>query len=177
MNDYGMMIETGTLRIQRLLPGPIERVWAYLTESDKRATWLAAGDMELEVGAPLALVFHNAELAGKNEPPPPEFKKFSGSVTNLGRITCLFPPRVLSFTWEEQENSRPSEVTFELTEQGENVLLTVTHRRLANRDQMLSVAGGWHTHLDILVDRLHDQPARPFWATLVRVQEAYRSKL
>lgn len=38
MNDYGMIIEPGTLRIQRLLPGPIERVWAYLTESDKRAT-------------------------------------------------------------------------------------------------------------------------------------------
>lgn len=48
MNDYGMIIEPGTLRIQRLLPGPIERVWAYLTESDKRATWLAAGAMKLE---------------------------------------------------------------------------------------------------------------------------------
>ena len=53
MNDYGMIIEPGTLRIQRLLPGPIERVWAYLTESDKRATWLAAGAMTLENGAPL----------------------------------------------------------------------------------------------------------------------------
>ncbi|MEU7678310.1 hypothetical protein AB0C42_26245, partial [Micromonospora taraxaci] len=53
MNDYGMIIEPGTLRIQRLLPGPIERVWAYLTESDKRATWLASGAMKLENGAPL----------------------------------------------------------------------------------------------------------------------------
>lgn len=59
MNDYGMIIEPGTLRIQRLLPGPIERVWAYLTESDKRATWLAAGAMKLENGAPLELEFRN----------------------------------------------------------------------------------------------------------------------
>lgn len=59
MNDYGMIIEPGTLRIQRLLPGPIERVWAYLTESDKRATWLAAGAMTLENGAPLELEFRN----------------------------------------------------------------------------------------------------------------------
>ena len=43
MNDvatvsaYGVQTEPATVRIQRLLPGPIERVWAYLTESDLRA--------------------------------------------------------------------------------------------------------------------------------------------
>lgn len=71
MNDYGMIIEPGTLRIQRLLPGPIERVWAYLTESDKRATWLAAGAMTLENGAPLELEFRNSDLSGEHEPRRP----------------------------------------------------------------------------------------------------------
>ena len=33
MNEYGVAIEAGTLRLERLLPGPIERVWEYLTES------------------------------------------------------------------------------------------------------------------------------------------------
>ncbi|MEX3932396.1 hypothetical protein AB4Y32_11375 [Paraburkholderia phymatum] len=28
---------TQVVRFERLLPGPIERVWAYLTESDKRS--------------------------------------------------------------------------------------------------------------------------------------------
>ena len=38
MNDlatidaYGEVIEPATLKIQRLMPGPIERVWTYLTE-------------------------------------------------------------------------------------------------------------------------------------------------
>lgn len=129
MNDYGMIIEPGTLRIQRLLPGPIERVWAYLTESDKRATWLAAGAMKLENGAPLELEFRNSDLAGEHEPPPAKYKQHGGCVSNRGHITCLFPPRLLSFTWAEQDQGRPSEVTFELTEQGSAVLLTVTHRR------------------------------------------------
>ena len=40
---YGVLTEPATLKIQRLLPGPIERVWAYLTESDLRRQWLAAG--------------------------------------------------------------------------------------------------------------------------------------
>ena len=177
MNDYGMIIEPGTLRIQRLLPGPIERVWAYLTESDKRATWLAAGAMTLENGAPLELEFRNSDLAGEHEPPPAKYKQHGGCVSNRGHITCLFPPRLLSFTWAEQDQGRPSEVTFELTEQGSAVLLTVTHRRLANRDEMLSVAGGWHTHLDILLDRLHDRGPQPFWSTHARLEEEYRARL
>ncbi|BEM28328.1 hypothetical protein SME05J_18980 [Serratia marcescens] len=177
MNDYGMIIEPGTLRIQRLLPGPIERVWAYLTESDKRATWLAAGAMKLENGAPLELEFRNSDLAGEHEPPPAKYKQHGGCVSNRGHITCLFPPRLLSFTWAEQDQGRPSEVTFELTEQGSAVLLTVTHRRLANRDEMLSVAGGWHTHLDILLDRLHDRAPQPFWSTHARQEEEYRARL
>ena len=33
---YGVLSEPATLTIQRFLPGPIERVWAYLTESEWR---------------------------------------------------------------------------------------------------------------------------------------------
>jgi uncharacterized protein YndB with AHSA1/START domain len=43
LDTYGALIEPTTVKIQRLLPGPIERVWAYLTESDLRRQWLAAG--------------------------------------------------------------------------------------------------------------------------------------
>jgi uncharacterized protein YndB with AHSA1/START domain len=42
---YGVLTEPATLKIQRLLPGPIERVWAYLTDSELRRRWLAAGEM------------------------------------------------------------------------------------------------------------------------------------
>ena len=42
-DDYGALIEPATVKIQRLLPGPIERVWAYLTDGDLRRKWLAAG--------------------------------------------------------------------------------------------------------------------------------------
>ncbi|MBB3059863.1 uncharacterized protein YndB with AHSA1/START domain [Microbulbifer rhizosphaerae] len=36
MEDYGVMTAADTLRIERLLPGPLERVWQYLVDSDKR---------------------------------------------------------------------------------------------------------------------------------------------
>jgi len=32
--------------IRGQLPGPIERVWEYLTDPDKRARWFAGGPME-----------------------------------------------------------------------------------------------------------------------------------
>ena len=57
MDDYGVVTEPGTVRIQRALPGPIERVWDYLTDSEKRGTWLAKGAMEPNVGGRVELHF------------------------------------------------------------------------------------------------------------------------
>lgn len=36
MNEYGVVTEARTIRMERLLPGPIERVWDYPTKYDKR---------------------------------------------------------------------------------------------------------------------------------------------
>jgi uncharacterized protein YndB with AHSA1/START domain len=47
MDKYGTIIAPNTIRFERLLPGPIERVWAYLTDPEKRAKWLASGPMDL----------------------------------------------------------------------------------------------------------------------------------
>src|SRR5271154_4360003 len=62
LDAYGVLTEPATLKIQRLLPGPIERIWAYLTESELRRKWLAAGETKLEVGAPVEFVWRNNEL-------------------------------------------------------------------------------------------------------------------
>ena len=62
IDRYGALVEPATVRIQRLLPGGVERVWAFLTESDLRRRWLAAGEMRLEAGAPFELVWRNDEL-------------------------------------------------------------------------------------------------------------------
>lgn len=55
--------------------------------------------------------------------------------------------------------------------------LILTHRRLADRAAMLSVAGGWHTHLDILADRLAGRTPEPFWTTHERLEADYESRL
>ncbi|HEY6545488.1 MAG TPA: SRPBCC domain-containing protein, partial [Dokdonella sp.] len=60
---YADVIAEGSVRIERLLPGPIERVWAWLTDGELRRQWLASGDMRLEAGAPFELVWRNDELS------------------------------------------------------------------------------------------------------------------
>ena len=74
--------------------------------------------------------------------PPDRYKKYEAGASLRGRITHCDPPRRLSYTWDEDSNA-PSEVTFELTPQGADVLLVLTHRRLGDRAGMVNVAGGW----------------------------------
>ena len=171
MNEFGVATEARTVRIQRVLRGPIERVWAYLTESEKRGRWLAAGPMEVRAGGRVELTFRNTELSPHAEPAPDKYKKYEGATLH-GRITRCEPPRLLSHTWGDD-----SEVTFELTPQGEDVLLVLTHRRLPDRTTMVRVATGWHTHLGILVDRLEGREPRPFWSTLARLVAEYERRL
>jgi uncharacterized protein YndB with AHSA1/START domain len=57
------------------LPGPIERVWAFLTESGKRRLWLAAGDFDLRPGGTTTLFFQHKNLSSKRVPPPEQYRK------------------------------------------------------------------------------------------------------
>src|SRR5258707_15501598 len=90
---YGVLTDPATLTIKRLLPGPIERVWAYLTDSELRRKWLAAGEMEMKVGAPFELVWRNDELS---DPPGQRPAGSSDEFRMASRITEVDPPRKLS---------------------------------------------------------------------------------
>jgi uncharacterized protein YndB with AHSA1/START domain len=176
MNEFGVVTEAGTIRFQRVLPGPIERVWAYLTESEKRGTWLASGQMEPRVGGRVELIFRHADLSPQTERTPDRYKQYEGGHTNHGRITRYEPPHLLSFTWSE-ESGDESEVTFELTPRNGDVILVLTHRRLGDRVTMVSVASGWHTHLGILVDHLSGREPHPFWSTYAQIEAEYEKRL
>ena len=177
MNDnYGTLVASDTLRLQRLLPGPIERIWTYLTESEKRGQWLATGDMDLRAGGKVGLFFRHADLSPQQAPTPERYREMEAGHAMSGRITACEPPRLLSYTWGESDGSE-SEVRFDLTEQAEHILLTVTHSRLRSRDDLVSVAGGWHAHLRILVDRLEGREPPSFWVIHEGLEAEYQRRL
>ena len=166
---YGALIEPATLKIQRLLPGPIERIWAYLTDGELRRKWLAAGAMEMKVGASFELVWRNDELT---DPPGACPAGFGGEHRMQSRITELDPPRKLSIAWKNS-----GDVTFQLEPQGDDVLLTLIHRRLPDRSTLLKVSAGWHMHLDTMVARATGEEPAPFWDGWNRLQKEYDRRL
>jgi uncharacterized protein YndB with AHSA1/START domain len=169
-DEFGAVIEPGTFRIARILPGPIERVWAYVTDPEKRRTWFATGPMDLRVGGRVALKFRFDELSIEKTPAD----KTNECDVN-GQVTRCEPPRLLSYTWGGGHEA--SEVTFELSPRGRDVLLVITHRRLRDRGTMISVASGWHTHMGLLADHLNGHLTRPFWSTKMRMAAEYERRL
>jgi uncharacterized protein YndB with AHSA1/START domain len=163
---YGKLVEPATLEIRRLLPGTVERVWAYLTESELRRKWLASGEMEMKVGAPFELVWRNDELAAEPGERPDNFGEEERMTS---RIIELDPPHRLTIGWGAE-----GEVTMLLAPSGNRVLLTIIHKRLPDRTTMLNVAAGWHTHLDMLAEvAAGTRPTRSFWDTWRRLKDDY----
>lgn len=181
-HDFGTLVAPDTLRIERVLPGPIERVWQHLVDPGLRAGWLAGGEIAAEPGGTVALQFHNATLSGDDDDaPPPKYAAYNGPMPMRGRVLACEPPHRLAFTWNEAEDGaasrEPSNVTIELSAEGDRVRLVLTHARLASRDGLLGVAGGWHAHLALLADRLEGRPVGGFWRLHTRLEAEYDRRL
>lgn len=169
-DDHGVLSENATLTMKRLLPGPIDRVWAYLSQSDLRRQWLAAGEMSGEPGSRFELVWRNGELT---DPPGRRPDEFGDEHRLESEITAFDPPNKLSFTWGSTGG-----VTMELEPAGDKVLLTVTHRRIVDRSSQLNISAGWHAHLDMLATRLAGAiPSEPFWDQWVSLKSEYERRI
>lgn len=169
IDAHGRITEPATLTIQRVLPGPIDRCWAYLTESDLRRKWLAAGEMEMRVGSQVELVWRNDELT---DPPGLRPAEFPSDHRMTCTITELDPPRLLSITWGSTGG-----VTFQLEPKGDKVMLTLTHHRVTDPKVLLNVSAGWHAHLDILAARAAGMKPAPFWDHWRRLKDVYAKRL
>src|SRR5690606_2035593 len=114
MTEYAQALAEDIVRSERDLPGPIEKVWAYLTESDLSQTWLARGERDLTTGGKVELTWENDVLPVSDTPTPEKYghKKVD---TMPGKVVDCAPPPLLSFTWGWPEGSL---VTFELMPKG-----------------------------------------------------------
>ncbi|BCJ91604.1 hypothetical protein IZ6_23390 [Terrihabitans soli] len=175
MSEYVTDIAPDTVRLERSLPGPIERVWSYITDSDKRQTWLARGPIDQNEGGTVELTWENDKLSNDSDDDAPENFKGGKTHTMRGRVLACEPPRLLSFTWPGDKGE--SQVTFELTPKGDRVHLVLTHSRLASRDGKIGVSGGWHAHIGILEDILEGRKTRPFWKNFNRLHAEYKTRL
>lgn len=172
-DDYGSVVSPTEVRFERLLPGPIETVWAYLTDPRKRGEWFATGLTDLRVGCRMVLRFKHSDLSPNKAAPPEKYREIDANGHEFAvEITEYDPPRRFAFSWPPS-----SEVVFELTPQGDKVLLTLTHRRLGSRDEMVNVSGGWHSLLVILVDKAHGRVPPAFWDVFRATDGEYEKRI
>ena len=128
------------LRFERHLLHPVERVWNALTNPAQRAQWLAPGELELTLGGRVSLAFTDGD----------------GVID--GRVTAITPPRLLEFTWTDQDNDFGF-VRWELVADDGGTRLVLTHTvPEAARGFGLPMLAGWHSLLDQLAALLDGQP-------------------
>ena len=93
MNNYATA-SGSVLRLERRLPGPIERVWQYIVDPEKRALWWVGGKWDLRVGGETQCEWDHRRLS--DEPTPDAWKDFDGMTTS-GTISRYEPPHVLAY--------------------------------------------------------------------------------
>lgn len=172
---YATVSGRQSIRIERLLPGPIERVWSYIVDPQKRARWFAAGPMELHEGGGVSLIFRNSDLSAGEPGPSGVLPPDGVDHTMHGVITCCEPPYLLSFNWSVDRTG--TESTFELSQQGPDTKLVITQSRVPSRNQLLNMTAGWHVHVGILADLLGTGAARLFWPEHVRMVKIYDERI
>lgn len=166
--DYATLLAPDTVRLERLLPGPIERVWAHLADGDLRRRWLAAGDMPAHAGGTFELTWRNDELT---TPPGHRPDGFGPEHRMPSTVTVFEPPHRLAFTWGN------GDVTFTLEPRADRVLLTIVHRGISDHRNVLMIGPGWHAHVDVLSACLSGTTPEPFWDRWTRLREEYTQRL
>ena len=162
-----------TLRFERLLDAPVEKVWQYLLDPDLRARWFMGGPSDLRAGGFIGMTMNHQNLSDDDVPTPEPYRPYVGKSWQ-GRITRIEPPRLLAITWEGGE---AGEVTFELVAEGDRTRLVLTHSGLRGRDDAVNFGGGWHSHLAVLERRLRGEAVADFWALHQRAEAAMRKAL
>ena len=163
-------VRDGAIHIERLLPGPIERVWSYIVDPDKRALWFAGGAWDLHPGGEARVVFDHSKVS--DEPIPEEWKGMEGNAPS-GTITRVEAPRLLAY--RADMGGAPFEVTFELTAVGDEVILALTQAPVDDQGKA-AFGAGWHAYLDMLEDRLRGVKPRAFWTRFKGLMEQYATR-
>ena len=154
----------------------MEKIWAYLTDGEKRGEWFASGPLPSKVGETFELRFKHDDLSPNKAPPPEQFKEMNETgFRATERLLALEPMHRLAYTFGN-DNPPPSEVEFVLTPEGERVRLTLTHRKIPDRAYAVNVSGGWHSHLAILQYKAEGTVPPAFWDVWRQTEHSYEKR-
>jgi uncharacterized protein YndB with AHSA1/START domain len=131
--------DNATLRFERRLNHPVERVWEAITDPAEIEAWWGRATVDLRAGGAMRIEWLN------------------GDVTMPATITELDAPRLLEIEGEPHGTLR-----FELAPDGDGTRLTFVARSQIPEEFRSKVLAGWHYHLDEL-ERFLDDGTRVDW--------------
>lgn len=146
------------LEIVRKFDAPIEKVWSYLMDPELRATWFCGGAWSDTAGGVVTFEFDHRRIS--DVPPPVKYEN-ENVVTMVGKMLEIEAPTLMKFTWAEGD-AGDSTVTIRLRETGGETELHLIHEKVPT-GQEASIQGGWHAHLDLMVDAVSGLKPRDFW--------------
>ncbi|MEO1244224.1 MAG: SRPBCC domain-containing protein [Pseudomonadota bacterium] len=174
MNELGAMTADGRLEFVRVFRTTADRLWSYLVEDEHRRKWICGGDVEPRVGGKIVFDFDHSRLSST---PPPASHADEGCVSFDGEVLAYDRPRHLAFSWPEAEPGKSTRVSITLKPVAEGTELHLIHENIDVESQKLSIAAGWHTHLDLLGDLLDGRATRDFWVRHTETEALYSSEL
>ena len=171
MSYDGVLRDLHTVEFKRLIPGPIELAWEFLTKREKLKTWFADVTLEPRLGGAVDIHFDPDTCGGC-------------SAGVRGVVREFRPPHVVAFSWIQlkaqpdgsMQERDEGEVRFELAERGDKVLLTLLHSRLST-DELIAHSAGWHAYLQNLESLMSERGRSDFMATARRVRPGYEDQL
>lgn len=123
------------IRLQRVYPHSIERVWTALATADGIAAWLMPNDFEPRLG-------HRFRLRWKKQP------GWRGYVDC--EVVELTPPTRLAYTWQGSDRQRPSTVRWTLEPVADGTRLLLEHdgfHGFGGLFMRLMLQSGWNGRL------------------------------
>jgi len=136
-----------TLRFERELPHPPDRVWRALTDPAELPQWLAAADdLQAQPGGKVELRWLNPDSQGR-------------TAVARGTVSAFDPPRLLEFDTDLHGLLR-----WELSPTAGGTRLVFTVVNTIPGEYLLRSLAGWHLHLDLLAEALDGSPVDwPNW--------------
>lgn len=169
--EFGRATAPDTFRLERTLKAPIERVWSYFTDGEKRARWFTGGDTFNADGQAFTILFAHHRIT--DERPPERWAAMeSGEMPMTGRVLVFEPPHRLGITWGDGDDA-VSEVLFEFIAVGDQTRLVLTHTKIDSDASLRDFAGGWTAHIETLANHLEGKPTNSFWASVVKAHDTY----
>ncbi len=151
--DLAVLTRTpqSTIRLEQIVPVPIEQVFAAWTNPEQMARWYAPTD---EFTTPIAEV--DLRVGGKYKVGMKHKDREQANIVS-GQYCRVDPPRCLSFTWAweaPQADSHETQVTLEFRPNADSTDLTLIHERFRDEEARKQHNEGWTGCLNRLATKL-----------------------